>query len=70
MIGKIIVFTLGAAAGIIGTTVYDDSKALCSSCSETFEAGAVVKGLKTGWDKFREGFKEGYQGERERHASQ
>jgi hypothetical protein len=63
MLGKLVVFTLGVAAGVIGKTIYDDGKANCTSCSDTLEA--VLLGFKNGWDKFREGFKEGF----ERHAS-
>jgi len=69
MIGKLVVFTLGVTAGIIGKTIYDDSKTVCSSCSDTIKSEAVVEGLKNGWEKFREGFKDGFKEELERHAS-
>ena len=63
MIGKLMLFSVGVAAGVIGKTIYEDSKAAGASWADTLEA--VAEGLKNGWDKFREGFKEGV----ERQAS-
>jgi len=63
MIGKLIVFSVGVAAGVIGKVIYDDSQAARAYFSETLPA--VLEGLESGWDKFREGFKEGF----ERRAS-
>jgi len=59
MIGKLVVFSVGLAAGIIGKAIYDGQKAAGASFSETLPA--LLEGLENGGDKFREGFKEGFE---------
>ena len=63
MMEKLVLFSVGVVAGVIGKAIYDDQKAAGASCSESLLA--VLEGLENGWDKFRDGFQEGF----ERRAS-
>ena len=66
MLGKLVVFALGAAVGVIGKAIYDKSQATGTTCSDTLEG--VFEGLKKGWDDFAEGFKEGFKEGYGRHV--